>query len=106
MYQTNGGDVLFRYLGSQSLGGPDEGVTQWLVGSSKNLHDCRGYGIDYRSRASDVVGSLPGVLGYCIPFGSTPDVAGYGWSDPGGYHDPFTLNGNVHIVAEQGDGAH
>ena len=100
MYQNDDGRVLFRYLGSKDLGGPDEGVTQWLVGSDTNLHDCRGNYIDYRSRASDVKDSISGVLG------STPDAAGYGWSDPGGYHDPWTTNGNVHIVAEQGDGPH
>ena len=85
VYQRRGGGadgaVLFRYRWS-------DGQTAWLVGPSDRLADCFN-GLSYYFMS----GSIPGPPSYA------PDVAGYGWSDPGGYN-------GVHIVAGGGGGGH
>eukprot|EP01043_Picozoa_sp_COSAG02_P033912 COSAG02_NODE_2341_length_9104_cov_2.666185_4_plen_347_part_00 len=84
---AGGGAVLYRYMDS-------DGSTRWVVGASSALGDCSSnyYNSDYLSAVS---GSNP------QPPSWPPDVAGYGWSDPGGFSSG---HGVVHIVAGDGGG--
>eukprot|EP01044_Picomonas_judraskeda_P006371 COSAG03_NODE_632_length_6618_cov_41.348366_2_plen_119_part_00 len=85
--RAGGGAVLYRYTTSG-------GYTQWYVGPSERLGDCEAP----LTTALDAGSSL---YSRSQPSHLPPDVAGYGWSDPGGYDYG---QGAIHIVAGGGGG--